>query len=165
VEIGHIVQLGTRYSVPLDAYFLDADGARAPMVMGCYGIGLSRLLSVIVEQHHDEDGIRWPVGLAPYDVEIVPLGRGVDADAVAGVAAAVGDGVTVLIDDRPGSAGVKFADADLIGAPVRVVAGRRLAEGIVEVRTRDRATTLEVPLADLGATVRTLLDDARPSPP
>nr|WP_283234707.1 His/Gly/Thr/Pro-type tRNA ligase C-terminal domain-containing protein [Candidatus Protofrankia californiensis] len=158
VEVGHIFQLGTRYSQALDARYLDANGKDAPMVMGCYGIGISRILSVVIEQHHDDSGIRWPAGLAPYDVEVVPLGKNIDAEAVDAVASALeAEGLDVLVDDRPGSAGVKFADADLIGCPVQVVAGRRLTEGAVEVRTRDRSTVLEVDITDLTKTVQQLL--------
>jgi prolyl-tRNA synthetase len=158
VEVGHIFQLGTKYSVPLDATYVDAAGDSLPVVMGCYGIGISRILSVVIEQHHDDDGIRWPAGLAPYDVEVIPLGKNVDPAAVDGIAAALeADGLDVLIDDRPGSAGVKFADADLLGCPIQVIAGRRLAEGMVEVRTRDRSRTFEVDIADLPKTVEQLL--------
>jgi prolyl-tRNA synthetase len=160
VEVGHIFQLGTKYSQALDARYLDANGKDAPMVMGCYGIGVSRILSVVIEQHHDDNGVRWPANLAPYDVEVVPLGKNVDVEAVTAVAAALdAEGLDVLIDDRSGSAGVKFADADLIGCSVQVIAGRRLAEGVVEVRTRDRATTLDVDVADLPKIVQRLLGD------
>ncbi|ADP79695.1 proline--tRNA ligase [Pseudofrankia inefficax] len=151
VEIGHIFQLGTRYSVPLGATFLDAAGVERPALMGCYGIGISRLMSVVIEQHHDEHGIRWPAELAPYDVQVIPLGRRVDEDLVRSVADMLaGVGLEVLVDDRSGaSAGVKFADADLIGAPFQVVLGRRAAEGIAELRTRDRSTVTEVALTEL----------------
>ncbi len=158
VEIGHIFQLGTKYSVPLEARFLDGTGKDAPMVMGCYGIGISRILSVVIEQHHDENGIVWPAALAPYDVEVIPLGRKVDWDVVNSVAGSLeAEGLDVLVDDRQGSsAGVKFADADLIGCPVQVVIGRRAAEGVVEVRTRDRSVVTEIDIADLPKTVEQL---------
>jgi prolyl-tRNA synthetase len=147
VEIGHIFQLGTRYSVPLGATFLDPDGVERPTLMGCYGIGISRLMSVVIEQHHDEHGILWPAELAPYDVEVIPLGRKVDEGLVGAAADALAAaGLTVLVDDRPGaSAGVRFADADLIGCPFQVVLGRRAADGIAEVRTRDRRTVPRSP--------------------
>ncbi|MCK9923337.1 proline--tRNA ligase [Frankia sp. AgPm24] len=158
VEVGHIFQLGTKYSQPLEARYLDSNGKDVAMVMGCYGIGISRILSVVIEQHHDDNGILWPAELAPYDVEVIPLGKNVDPEAVTGVAATLeAEGLDVLVDDRPGSAGVKFADADLIGCPVQVIAGRRLSEGVVEVRTRDRSTTLDVDIADLPKTVQRLL--------
>ncbi|WP_045875685.1 proline--tRNA ligase [Pseudofrankia sp. DC12] len=151
VEIGHIFQLGTKYSVPLGATFLDAAGVERPALMGCYGIGISRLMSVVIEQHHDEHGIRWPAELAPYDVQVIPLGRKIDEELVRSVADALAAaGLDVLVDDRAGaSAGVKFADADLIGAPFQVVLGRRAAEGIAELRTRDRSTVTEAALAQL----------------
>ncbi|WP_239307901.1 proline--tRNA ligase [Frankia sp. Cj3] len=158
VEIGHIFQLGTRYSVPLAATFLDDNGKDAPMVMGCYGIGISRILSVVIEQHHDENGIVWPAALAPYDVEVIPLGRKIDEEIVNSVAGPlVAEGLEVLVDDRTGnSAGVKFADADLLGCPVQIVIGRRAAEGIVEIRTRDRSVVTEVEITDLPKTVEHL---------
>ncbi len=158
VEIGHIFQLGTRYSVPLAATFLDDNGKDAPMVMGCYGIGISRILSVVIEQHHDENGIVWPAALAPYDVEVIPLGRKIDEEIVSSVAGPlVAEGLEVLVDDRTGnSAGVKFADADLLGCPVQIVIGRRAAEGIVEIRTRDRSVVTEVEITDLPKTVEHL---------
>ncbi|OHV44213.1 proline--tRNA ligase [Pseudofrankia sp. BMG5.36] len=151
VEIGHIFQLGTRYTVPLEATFLDAAGNDLPMVMGCYGIGISRLLSVVVEQHHDEHGIVWPASLAPYDVAVIPLGRKVDPTVVQAVTDALAEaGLDVLVDDRPGgSAGVRFADADLIGCPYQVIVGRRAAEGIVELRSRDRSVVTETLVDDL----------------
>jgi prolyl-tRNA synthetase len=151
VEIGHIFQLGTRYSAPLGATFLDAAGVERPVQMGCYGIGISRLMSVAIEQHHDEHGIRWPAELAPYDAQVIPLGRRIDEELVRSLAAALSAaGLEVLVDDRAGaSAGVKFADADLIGCPFQVVLGRRAAEGIAELRTRDRSVATEVPLTDL----------------
>lgn len=158
VEVGHIFQLGTKYSQPLEARYLDTNGKDVAMVMGCYGIGISRILSVAIEQHHDDNGILWPAELAPYDVEVIPLGKNVDPEAVTSVAATLeAEGLDVLVDDRPGSAGVKFADADLIGCPVQVIAGRRLAEGVVEVRTRDRSTTLDIDIADLPKAVQRLL--------
>jgi len=158
VEIGHIFQLGTRYSVPLGATFLDPDGVERPMLMGCYGIGIGRLLSVVIEQHHDEHGILWPAELAPYDVEVIPLGRKVDEGLVGAAADALAAaGLMVLVDDRPGaSAGVRFADADLIGCPFQVVLGRRAADGIAELRTRDRRTVTEVALADLPRAIAEL---------
>jgi prolyl-tRNA synthetase len=125
----------------------------------------------VVEQHHDEHGIVWPAALAPYDVQVIPLGRKVDVAMVQAVTDALTEtGLDVLVDDRPDrSAGVRFADADLIGCPVRVVIGRRAAEGVVEVRSRDGSVVTEVPIADLVATVahlrqRSGLDDQCTTP-
>jgi prolyl-tRNA synthetase len=162
VEIGHIFQLGTKYTVPLGATYLDAAGAERPMVMGCYGIGISRLVSVVIEQHHDERGIVWPAQLAPYDVQVISLGRRVDERLVASVAdTLVAAGLEVLVDDRAaGSAGVRFADADLIGCPFQVVLGRRAAEGVAELRTRDRAVVAEVAVEDLPKEIARLREAA-----
>ncbi len=141
IEVGHVFLLGTRYSIPMGATFLDADGKEAPMVMGCYGIGVTRILAAAIEQRHDDGGIQWPIALAPFEVAILALGLdeatlGVAQDLTAALESA---GVEVLLDDRDERPGVKFKDADLIGLPLQVIVGRRgLAEGVVEVK--DRAT-------------------------
>ncbi len=141
IEVGHIFKLDTTYSAPLGATFVDEDDAERPLIMGCYGIGLARVLAAAVEQHHDEQGIVWPEAIAPYDVHVVSLAG---AEAIAERAAARMDerGYGVLLDDRDSRSGEKFADADLIGAPVRVTAGKRsLEDGAVDVL--DRATGIE----------------------
>jgi prolyl-tRNA synthetase len=139
IEVGHIFKLETTYSGPLEARFLDEDGTEKTVLMGSYGIGPGRVMAAIVEQHHDELGIRWPASVAPYDVHVVALPG---AEEIASRAAAQLDasGKAVLLDDRADArAGEKFADADLIGIPVRVTAGRKsLEDGAVDVR--DRAT-------------------------
>jgi prolyl-tRNA synthetase len=139
VEIGHIFKLGSRYAQALGATFLDESGAARPVVMGSYGIGLERLLQVIVEQHHDEAGIVWPAAVAPLDVHLLRLGKG-EAGRVAAeelLAELEAAGLAVLYDDREESAGVKFNDADLIGLPARLlVSDRLLAEGMVELKPR-----------------------------
>ncbi|MDQ3777323.1 MAG: proline--tRNA ligase [Actinomycetota bacterium] len=138
IEVGHIFKLGTFYSAPLGATFLDEDGTQKPVVMGSYGIGLSRVLAAAVEQRHDDFGISWPPPLAPYDVHVVAL-PGVEAEAEAIADRLERSGWQVLFDDRDRRAGEKFADADLIGCPVRVTVGKRtLDDGAVDVR--DRAT-------------------------
>ena len=136
IEVGHIFKLGTKYSEPLGAAFLDDDGREKPLVMGSYGIGLGRVMAAAVEQHHDEHGIVWPAAIAPYDVHVVALpGAQEIAEQAAGVLSAAGR--DVLLDDRDQRAGEKFADADLIGCPLRVTAGRRsLEDGKVDVRER-----------------------------
>ncbi|HNP70411.1 MAG TPA: proline--tRNA ligase [Kouleothrix sp.] len=139
IEIGHIFKLGTRFTTALGANFLDAEGAARPVVMGSYGIGVERLLQVIVEQHHDAAGIVWPAEVAPLEVHLVRLGKGeavrAAADALYGELLAAG--VQVLYDDRDESAGVKFNDADLIGLPARLlVSDRLLAAGQVELKPR-----------------------------
>jgi prolyl-tRNA synthetase len=145
IEIGHIFKLGTRYSVPLGATFLDELGESHPLVMGSYGIGPGRIVAAAVEQNHDEHGIAWPRPLAPFDVEIVGIeAAGPQAMAVAErVADALGEaGFAVLVDDRDRRPGEKFADADLIGCPVRITAGKKTVEdGKVDVL--DRATRTE----------------------
>jgi len=136
IELGHIFKLGAHYSVPLGAMFLDEDGVEKPIVMGSYGIGLGRTIAAIVEQHHDEQGITWPRAVAPYDVHVVAL-PGVEGRAEEAARALDESGRDVLLDDRDLRAGEKFADADLIGCPIRVTAGRKtLEDGAVDVRDR-----------------------------
>ncbi|SDC94086.1 prolyl-tRNA synthetase [Paenibacillus sp. UNCCL117] len=139
IEIGHVFKLGTRYSNALQARYLDAAGKEQDMIMGCYGIGVSRLLSAIAEQQHDERGLVWSPDLAPYHAHLIPV-SGKDA-AQLELAGKLYEtlrqhGIDVLYDDREERAGVKFADADLIGLPVRIVVGREAAQGKVEVVER-----------------------------
>jgi prolyl-tRNA synthetase len=138
IEVGHIFKLGTSYSVPFGATYLDEDGRERPLIMGSYGIGLGRTIAAVVEQHHDELGIAWPETVAPYEVHVVAL-PGAEEIAERAAAAIEARGRSVLLDDRDQRAGEKFADADLIGCPVRVTAGKKsLEDGAVDVR--DRAT-------------------------
>ncbi len=156
IEIGHIFQLGTRYTTALGATYLDAQGTPHPTVMGSYGIGLERLMQVIVEQHHDAAGIIWPDAIAPADVHLLSLGKGETAQVAAAALyqSLQQAGVRVLWDDRNESAGVKFNDADLIGVPVRVVVSERLlAGGEVEVKRRT-GTAERIPQAGLLAYLR-----------
>ena len=140
IEVGQIFKLGTRYSDAMGASVLDAEGAQRPVVMGCYGIGITRVIAAAIEQNHDEAGIVWPTAIAPFEVEIVPLNM--DSEAVTGAAeelyqACRAAGLDALLDDRPERAGSKFADADLVGIPYRIVVGDRgLKEGVVEVVSR-----------------------------
>jgi prolyl-tRNA synthetase len=150
IEVGHIFKLGTRYSVPLNAVFLDEDGREKPLVMGSYGIGLGRVMAAAVEQGHDGDGISWPRALAPYDVHVVVL-PGVEQQAEEAVQHLSAAGADVLLDDRELRPGQKFADADLIGLPVRVTVGRKtLEDGKVDVRDRRSGAERRVDVADLG---------------
>lgn len=159
IEIGHVFQLGRRFS---DAFELDAlgpDGAPVRITMGCYGLGISRLLAAVTEQHHDDAGLVWPAAVAPCDVHLVPTGEQQLAAATELAAQLVEQGVRVLLDDRTGvSAGVKFTDSELLGIPRIVVLGRRLAEGYVELRERATGERTDVPLADpaLTATIMNL---------
>jgi prolyl-tRNA synthetase len=150
IEVGHIFKLGTFHSDAFGATFLDEDGREQPLVMGSYGIGLARTMAAVVEQSHDEHGIVWPRAVAPYDVHVVAL-PGAEEIALRAAETLSAAGLDVLLDDRDQRAGEKFADADLIGVPVRVTAGRKsLEDGKVDVR--DRATGVErrLDVADVG---------------
>ncbi len=150
IEVGHIFKLGTFHSAAFGATFLDEDGREKPLVMGSYGIGLARTMAAIVEQCHDEDGIVWPKSVAPYDAHVVALPG---AEAIAEQAAEVlsAAGLEVLLDDRDQRAGEKFADADLIGCPIRVTAGKKsLDDGKVDVRDRASGAEKRLDVADLG---------------
>jgi prolyl-tRNA synthetase len=150
IEVGHIFKLGTKYSEPLGAMFLDEDGREKALVMGSYGIGLGRVMASAVEQHHDELGIVWPRSIAPYDVHIVAL-PGAEEIAVQAAEALSAAGLDVLLDDRDQRAGEKFADADLIGCPTRVTAGRKsLEDGRVDVRDRATGDEKRLDVSDLG---------------
>ena len=155
IEVGHVFQLGDKYSKALGATYVDDSGGEHPMVMGCYGIGVSRILSAIVEEHHDDHGISWPTSIAPYQVHLVMLpGRGDGAAAVLAKAEELyaglrERGVEVLFDDRDASPGVKFADADLLGMPIQItLGGKGLARGIVERKVRATGERDELDLAD-----------------
>jgi prolyl-tRNA synthetase len=157
IELGHIFKLGTFYSVPFGATFLDEDGEEKPVVMGSYGIGPARTMAAIVEQHHDADGIAWPASVAPYDVHVVAL-PGVEEQAEAAAEELDRAGFDVLLDDRDARAGEKFADADLIGCPIRVTVGKKAREeGKVDVRQREKGEDEPVPAGELGAKVGEML--------
>ena len=151
IEVGHIFKLGTFYSVPLDATFLDEDGQEKPLIMGSYGIGPARTMAAVIEQHHDEHGIKWPAAVSPYDVHVVVLpGLEEQAEQVAGALERAGD--DVLLDDRDQRAGEKFADADLIGIPVRVTVGKKtLDDNAVDVRDRGTGEERRVVIDELGS--------------
>jgi len=150
IEVGHTFQLGTKYSEPLKATFVDEDGMERPFLMGCYGIGISRIVSAVAEQHHDESGLAWPKAVAPYHAVVIVANRDDERVMQAGerIHRELGEqGVEVLIDDREESAGVKFADADLIGLPVQVVVGRRgLEKGTVDLKVRTTGERSSAPL-------------------
>jgi prolyl-tRNA synthetase len=160
IEVGNIFQLGTKYSEPMHAVFLDEGGKEQPIVMGSYGIGLARIAAAAVEQHHDDNGIVWPAAIAPFDVHLVlvrasdDVQRGLADSLYAELPAA---GLQVLYDDRDMSPGIKFKDADLLGCPVQVVVGKRAPEGVVEVKDRAAGVRRDVPVADLVAVLRDLL--------
>jgi prolyl-tRNA synthetase len=152
IEIGHIFKLGTKYSEALGASFLDDKGRSLPFIMGCYGIGVSRLLAAVAEQHHDEAGIIWPAAIAPFQVHLIAVQPKQNEQAELAERVYIGlkqAGIDVLFDDRDERPGVKFADADLIGIPYRVTIGKRAAEGIVECKRRGAAETFELPADQL----------------
>jgi prolyl-tRNA synthetase len=139
IEVGHVFFLGTKYSAPMRCEFLGEDGQTRPMVMGCYGIGITRIVAAAIEQNHDEGGIVWPMALAPYQVALLPLQKDgeVAAAAEALYAELLALGVEVLFDDRDERPGVKFKDADLLGMPLRIAVGKKtLAEGKLELKVR-----------------------------
>jgi len=152
IEVGHVFMLGTRYSEAMNATFLDENGKTQPMVMGCYGIGITRTAAAAVEQYHDEDGIIWPLPLAPAHVHIVPISwsderlRSTAEDLYAKLQAT---GVEVLLDDRDERPGIKFKDADLLGVPLRLTIGAKaLARNCVEFKRRGEKTATDLPLGD-----------------
>ena len=153
IEVGHIFKLGGRYSEPLGATFLDEDGREKALVMGSYGIGPARVMAAAVEQFHDDNGIVWPAALAPYDVHVVAL-PGAEEIAEQAAEALSAAGKDVLLDDRDQRAGEKFADADLIGCPLRVTAGRKsLEDGKVDVRDRASGAEKRLDVAEVGKEV------------
>jgi prolyl-tRNA synthetase len=153
IEVGHIFKLGTFHSKAFGATFLDEDGREKPLVMGSYGIGLARTMAAVVEQCHDEHGIVWPRALAPYDAQIVSL-PGAEEIAQQAAEALSAAGLEVLLDDRDQRAGEKFADADLIGCPLRVTAGRKsLEDGKVDLRDRASGAEKRLDVAELGKEV------------
>jgi prolyl-tRNA synthetase len=153
IEVGHIFKFGTRYSEPIGATFLDMDGTEKPLIGGSYGVGPARVMAAAVEQRHDENGILWPRSIAPYDVHVLALhGGDEEVSALAGeVAGSLREaGFDVLLDDRDERPGEKFADADLIGVPLRVIVGRKsLEDGAVDARTRDGATDERFPVQEV----------------
>ncbi|MDM5297967.1 proline--tRNA ligase [Bacillus pumilus] len=157
IEVGQVFKLGTRYSESMDATYLDENGRAQPMIMGCYGIGISRTLSAIVEQHHDDKGIIWPETVAPYDLHLLALNMKNDAQkqlAETLYERLEEEGYDVLFDDRSERVGVKFADSDLIGLPIRISCGKRSEEGIVEVKFRKSGESHEVSVDELMSFLR-----------
>jgi prolyl-tRNA synthetase len=161
IEVGHVFQLGTKYSEALDATYLDANGRNQPLYMGCYGIGITRIVAAAIEQNHDDNGIVWPPPLAPFDVCIVPIGLK-KSPKVAQVVEElykelVDAGFEVLLDDRDERPGVMFSEMDLIGIPHRIVVGERgLANGSVEYRNRANGESADYPLDELVTTLQTI---------
>lgn len=147
IEVGNIFQLGTKYSKPMKAVYLDENGKAQPYIMGCYGIGISRTAAAAVEAHHDENGIKWPIAIAPYHIVIVPVNIKDEVQMkIAGemYESLKNAGVEVVLDDRDERAGVKFKDADLIGFPFRVTVGKTIADGLVEYKIRETDEMLKL---------------------
>ena len=168
IELGHCFKLGTRYSETVGASYLDAEGRERSIVMGSYGIGVGRLVAAVIETHHDEHGIIWPPSLAPFDVHLVKLGTDEEVEARAeSVYVQLRErGLEVLYDDREESAGVKFADADLIGCPVRVTVSRRSVKaGGAEVKARWEDERQVLPLEGLVEQMHRVLAGFQPSLP
>jgi prolyl-tRNA synthetase len=163
IEGGHIFVLGTHYSAKMRATYLDEAGSEKPVVMGCYGIGVSRLVATAVEQNHDADGIRWPMAIAPYHVILTPIGKEPEPRAVAEQLhdALEARGVEVILDDRDERPGVKFKDADLLGIPLRVTIGKRgLADGKLELKVRGAAEQEMIPLEGAADAIRDRVREA-----
>jgi prolyl-tRNA synthetase len=164
IVVGHTYQLGTRYSKPLEATFLDEDGTERHFEMGCYGIGLPRIVAAAAEQCHDDDGLRWPKALAPYGLIVIPTNM--DQPAVVEAAERIygelgGRGAEVVLDDRETTAGVKFADADLIGFPVQVVVGKRgIESGQADLKLRATGDRSQAPLGEAADAALALLERA-----
>lgn len=161
VEVGHVFKLGTKYSQAIGATFLDENGRSQPMIMGCYGIGVSRTIAAAIEQNNDENGIIWPVAIAPFHVHVIPVNVKVDEQRLTSEQVTEQlqrAGVEVLFDDRPERAGVKFKDADLIGLPLRITISDKAAqEGTAEVRIRKTGETHIVKLDEIVPAVKKLL--------
>ncbi|MBC1484320.1 proline--tRNA ligase [Listeria sp. FSL L7-1509] len=162
IEVGHIFKLGTKYSQAMNATILDENGRAQPIIMGCYGIGVSRILSAIAEQSNDENGLVWDKKISPFDLHLIPVNM--KSEEQVAFAETLYDslqkaGFSVLIDDRAERAGVKFADADLIGLPIRITVGKKATEGIVEVKIRKTGEMIEVRQEELLNTLPILFGD------
>ena len=165
IEVGQVFKLGTKYSEALGCNFLDQNGKSHPMVMGCYGIGVTRTVAASIEQNHDEDGIIWPINIAPYEAVIVPFNT--KDEEVMKAAKELYEALNtsrdeIVLDDRKGRAGPKFKDADLIGYPVRVTIGKKLKEnGTGEIKIRRTGEVIEVPFAEAAEKVNSVLNNLR----
>ncbi|OMH40319.1 proline--tRNA ligase [Desulfurobacterium indicum] len=162
IEVGHIFKLGTRYSEAMNCVFVDESGKERPMVMGCYGIGVTRVMAAAVEQNYDKWGIIWPVAIAPFEVEVIPVNvkdnkqMEVAENIYKGL---IDKGIDTLIDDRDERAGFKFKDADLIGIPYQIVVGKKVFDGVVEVKIRRTGKKIEIPLTQAAQLVINLLNE------
>ena len=161
LEVGHIFKLGTEYSISMNTKFIDKDGKEKPMVMGCYGIGVSRIVAAVIEGSYDENGIIWPVSIAPFQVIVIPV---IEESYVKEAGEKIynnllNEKIEVLIDDRNETAGVKFTDAELIGIPIIIVVGKKVKEGKVEVRKRKEKKYKEVNIENVSTIVSDLIKE------
>jgi prolyl-tRNA synthetase len=165
LEIGHVFKLGTKYSKSMGATYLDEKGKEVLFIMGCYGIGINRIVAAAIEAGHDDNGIIWPLSLAPYHVEVIPLqvqNAAVIDQSLALEKSLAAAGLDVLVDDRDQRPGFKFKDADLIGSPLRVVVGERgLKEGTVEIKWRAQAEPKLIPATAAAQRILAEIDEAR----
>jgi len=160
IEIGHIFKLGTRYSESMNAKVLDKNGRSIPMIMGCYGIGVSRLLSAIVEQYGEDSKLNWPKELAPFDIHLLPLDmKNEKTGPIIETISSILSDLDILVDDRNERAGVKFADADLIGIPLRITIGKKAKDNIVELKVHKTGEVVEAPVDGIASEVRRLLSN------
>ncbi|MGV2941144.1 proline--tRNA ligase [Mesobacillus sp. LC4] len=160
IEVGHVFKLGTRYSEAMNAEILDENGRTKPMIMGCYGIGVSRTMAAVAEQFNDENGLVWPTNISPFHVHLIAVNMKDSAQAELAqelYSSLQAAGMEVLLDDRQERPGVKFADSDLIGLPVRVTVGKKAGEGIVEVKIRKNGEMQEVQKEDLAGVLKNIL--------
>jgi prolyl-tRNA synthetase len=162
IEVGHIFKLGTKYSEAMGATFIDENGESKPLIMGCYGIGINRTMAAIIEQNNDDNGIIWPLAVAPFKVVVIPV-VAKDEEQMR-IANDLYDnlrsvGIEVMLDDRDERAGVKFKDADLIGIPMRITVGKKVTEGLVEFKQRNESNTELVPISDIIDRLKNQLSD------
>jgi prolyl-tRNA synthetase len=160
IEVGQIFKIGTKYADAMGANFLDENGKSQPIIMGCYGIGISRTLSAIAEQHHDEFGLVWPKSVAPFTVHIVPVNAKNEAQKLLSeqLYEHLSRDYDVLLDDRDERAGVKFAEADLIGCPIRITVGKKAQEGLIELKDRRTGEQRECAVSEVEEAIREFLN-------
>ncbi len=163
IEVGHLFKLGTKYSEAMEATYVDTEGKERPMVMGCYGIGITRTMAAAIEQNHDQHGIIWPLSLSPFAVTILPLDQKKTLQVGEEIYSMLEqEGIETLLDDRDERAGIKFNDADLMGIPLRItIGGRSLAENKVEVKRRDTGEEKKVDLDEILDVTRALLSEVK----
>ncbi|AQQ08576.1 Proline--tRNA ligase [Sedimentisphaera cyanobacteriorum] len=165
IEVGQVFKLGTKYSTKLECEFLDENGKRKPCLMGCYGIGLNRIMASAIETNYDDSGIKWPISIAPFEAVVVPIGKKDEAEAGEKLYSELKEkGIDVLLDDRNARPGVKLNDADLLGVPVRITVGRKsLAEGNVEMKLRSESENSLIKLEEAAGKAAELVEKLRSS--